>query len=468
MNKELSRFEAFLPIIFMMLLLGIGYGIFSLNPEPLLILAALFTGLIGIKNGYTWSDMESAIQDKFRMALPAILILVSIGLLIALWMAAGIIPMFIYYGIQLISPKFIIAISFIIAALISTVTGTSWGSVGTVGVALMAIASTLDANLAATAGSIIAGAYFGDKLSPLSDTTNLAPIAAGSNLYEHIKHMFWTTIPAAILSLIVYLIVGMNAKSNVYVSNEKIDVMLTYLSEHFSFNILLLIPPLLILFGALKKLPTLPIIIMSSITAAILAIIFQGAAVQDLFTIAVSGFEISYIDNVDTAPADIVRLLTQGGLASMTGVLLIAFCAFSFAGIMTAIGALDVIIETLLLIVKRVGDLILATVLSGIIMAIVTGSSYLSIIIPAEMYRKSYQKFNLKMKNLSRTTEDAGTVVVPIIPWSSAGVFMATTLGVSTIEYLPWAIVCYSGFIFAIIYGYTGIGIAYEDEKTAD
>src|SRR5699024_3253272 len=214
MNKELSLFEAFLPIIFMMLLLGIGYGVYSLSPEPLLILAALFTGLIGLKNGYTWSDMESAIQDKFRMALPAILILVSIGLLIGLWMAAGIIPMFIYYGIQLINPKFIIAISFVIAALISSVTGTSWGSVGTIGVALMAIASTLDANLAATAGAIIGGAYFGDKLSPLSDTTNLAPIAAGSKLYEHIKHMLWTTVPAAILSLIIYLIVGINTNNN--------------------------------------------------------------------------------------------------------------------------------------------------------------------------------------------------------------------------------------------------------------
>src|SRR5699024_6617124 len=251
-----------------------------------------------------------------------------------------------------------------------------------------------DANLAATAGAIIGGAYFGDKLSRLSDTTNLAPIAAGSKLYEHIKHMLWTTVPAAILSLIIYLIVGINTNNNTNVSNEKIDVMLNYLNTHFSFNLLLLIPPLLILFGALRKLPTLPVIVISSIIAAILAIIFQGAAVQDLFKIAVSGFEISYIDNVETAPANIVNLLTQGGLSSMTGVLLIAFCAFSFAGIMTAIGALDIIIETLLLIVKKVGDLILATVLSGIIMAIVTGSSYLSIIIPAEMYRKTYQKFD--------------------------------------------------------------------------
>lgn len=468
MNKKLTRFEAFLPIVFMMILLGIGYGMFSLPPEPLLILAALFTGLLGLKNGYTWSDMESAIQDKFRMALPAILILVSIGLLIGLWMASGIIPMFIYYGIQLINPKFIIAISFIVAALISTVTGTSWGSVGTIGVALMAISSTLDANLPATAGAIIAGAYFGDKLSPLSDTTNLAPIAAGSTLYEHIKHMFWTTIPAAILSLIVYFLVGLNTKENVNVSNEKIETMLNYLTDHFTFSIFLLIPPGLILFGAIKKLPTLPIIVFSSILAGLLAIIYQGTAPEDLFTIAVSGFEISYIDNIETAPSDIIELLTQGGLASMTAVLLIAFCAFSFAGIMTAIGALDVIIESLLLIVKKVGDLILATVLSGIIMAVVTGSSYLSIILPAEMYRKSFQKFNLKMKNLSRTTEDAGTVVVPIVPWSSAGVFMSTTLGVPTLQYLPWAILCYSGFIFAIIYGYTGIGISYENKKTAD
>ncbi len=464
MKRKPNLFEAFSPIIVMLLLLAIGFGVFGLNPEPLLILSSVYAGFIALRLGFSWSNMMEGIQEKVSLAMPAILILISIGILIGTWMIAGTIPMLIYYGLELINPTFIVLIAFVVSAIISIVTGTSWGSVGTVGVALMGIATGLEANLPATAGAIVAGAYFGDKLSPLSDTTNLAPIAAGSELYEHIKHMMWTTVPAAIVSMIIYLIAGISVSNDEVTAPETMSTMLTTLSTMFNWNLLLLLPPVIILFGAIKKYPTLPIIIFSSIIAAILGMFIQDFTLKDVFASAVTGFDVSMVNKTgfDSAAVipEVLDLVHQGGMQSMTSVILIAFSAFAFAGIMTKSGALEVIIEQLLKFVKRTGDLILTTVISCLTMALVTGNSYLSIIVPGEMFKDTYKLKGLAAKNLSRTLEDSGTVVVPLIPWSSAGVFMAGTLGIPTLSYAPWAVLCYVGFIFAIILGYTGIGIA--------
>ena len=464
MKRKPNLFEAFSPIVVMLLLLAIGFGVFDLNPEPLLILSSVYAGFIALRIGLSWSDMMDGIQEKVSQAMPAILILISIGILIGTWMISGTIPMLIYYGLELINPSYIVLISFVVSAIISIVTGTSWGSVGTAGVALMGIATGLDANLAATAGAIVAGAYFGDKLSPLSDTTNLAPIAAGSELYEHIKHMLWTTIPASVVAIIVYFIAGLNTTGASETESESMTAMLSTLNEMFNWNLLLLIPPIIILYGALRKYPTLPVIIFSSIVAALLGMFIQGFTLQDVFASTVTGFDVSMVSkegfDSSTVLPEVLDLIHQGGMQSMTSVILIAFSAFAFAGIMTKSGALDVIIEQLLKYVKRTGDLILSTVLSCLTMALVTGNSYLSIIVPGEMFKDTYKMKNLAAKNLSRTLEDSGTVVVPLIPWSSAGVFMAGTLGVPTLSYAPWAVLCYVGFIFAIILGYTGIGIA--------
>ena len=468
MKRKPTLFEAVLPIIIMLLFLSIGFGILKLRPEPLLILSSVFAALITLKLGYSWQEMMDGIQEKISLAMPSILILISIGILIGTWMIAGTIPMLIYYGVQMINPKYILVISFIVAAIIAVVTGTSWGAVGTVGVALIGIAPGLEANISATAGAIVAGAFFGDKLSPLSDTTILAPIAAGSELYDHIKHMLWTTIPATILSLIVYFIVGLNVESKT-IESPLAQNMVIELEQMFNWNILLLIPPIIILYGTIRKYPTLPVIIISSITAGIIAMIFQKSTIQDVFLSTVSGFNVDMVTKIQVTENDIMpevlRLVNQGGMEAMTSVVLIAFAAFVFAGIITTSGSLEVIIEALLKVVKRTGDLILATVLSCMTMALVTGNSYLSIIVPGEMYKDTYKMKKLAPKNLSRTLEDSGTVIVPLIPWSSAGVFMAATLGVPTLSYAPWAILCYTGFIFAIILGYTGIGITQLDEE---
>lgn len=464
MRKQPNLFEAFSPIVVMLLLLAIGFGVCGFSPEPLLILASVYAGFIAWRLGYTWDEMMEGIQEKIKQAMPAILILISIGILIGTWMIAGTIPMMIYYGLKIIDPTFIVLIAFVVSAIISIVTGTSWGSAGTVGVALMGIATGLGASLPATAGAVVAGAYFGDKLSPLSDTTNLAPIAAGSELYEHIRHMLWTTAPAAVISMIVYLFVGFNVSSADVSTPETMNVMLETLTAMFDWNILLLIPPVIVLYGAIRKKPTLPTIIISSIVAGIISKFIQGFSATDIFASTVSGFNVAMVNRTnfdpDTVIPEVLSLVHQGGMQSMTGVVLIAFSAFIFAGIMTKSGSLEVIIQALMKVVKRTGDLILTTVLSCITMALVTGNSYLSIIVPGETFKDTYKKNNLQAKNLSRTLEDSGTVVVPLVPWSSAGVFMAGTLGVSTLSYAPWAILCYIGFIFAIILGYTGIGIA--------
>ena len=355
MKRKPNLFEAFSPIVVMLLLLAIGFGVFDLNPEPLLILSSVYAGFIALKIGLSWSDMMDGIQEKVSQAMPAILILISIGILIGTWMISGTIPMLIYYGLELINPTFIVLIAFVVSAIISVVTGTSWGSAGTVGVALMGIATGLDANLPATAGAIVAGAYFGDKLSPLSDTTNLAPIAAGSELYEHIKHMLWTTIPASIVAMIVYLIAGFNTSASGAESETMIG-MLTTLNEMFNWNILLLIPPIIILYGALRKYPTLPVIIFSSIVATLLGIFIQGFTIQDVFASTVTGFDVSMVNkdgfNTSSVMPEVLDLIHQGGMQSMTSVILIAFSAFAFAGIMTKSGALDVIIEQLLKFVR--------------------------------------------------------------------------------------------------------------------
>ncbi|MFT9495999.1 Na+/H+ antiporter NhaC [Anaerosolibacter sp.] len=469
MKRKLSFAEAILPILVMLVLLGFGYGFKQWKAEPLLLVAAAVAAFVAKRAGVTWEEMMEGIVEKLAKSMPATLILITVGLLIGTWMISGTIPMMIYYGVQIINPKFILIAAFLVTAVVSTFTGTSWGSVGTVGVALMGIASGLGVSLPATAGAVVAGSYFGDKLSPLSDTTNLAPIAAGSELYEHIKHMLYTTIPAFIISLIVYGLVGVNSTSVAVDNPEKVQIMLQTLDTIFNWNLLLLIPPVIVIYGSVAKKPTIPTMLGSSFVAALMGVFMQGFTFKDALNSMVGGFNVSMVQIEGFDPTTVIwevtRLINRGGMNSMMGTVLIAFCAFAFAGIVSKAGCLEVILERLVKSIKSTGGIIAATVASCITMALVTGSSYLSILIPGELFAETYKAKGLHAKNLSRTLEDSGTVVVPLVPWSMAGVYMASTLGVPVIEYAPWAFLCYLGFITAIIYGFTGFGIAKIDDS---
>lgn len=427
-------------------------------------MVAAIAAFIAFRVGVTWDEMMDEICTKIAKGMPAILILVCVGAMVGTWMAAGTIPLMIYYGVQIVNPKFMLVTAFLIEAVVSVVTGTSWGSVATMGVALMGIASALGVSLPATAGACIAGSYFGDKMSPLSDTTNLAPIAAGSTLYEHIGHMFYTTVPETIVSLVVYAIAGMNANVTADITSDTVTTLLDQLSSMYSWNLLVIIPVLIVLGGSLLQKPTIPVMLLSTFVAGVEGIFIQHVELGDVLKATVNGFNVSMIHragfDTETCSEAVTKLLNRGGMNGIMSTTLLVFCAFCFAGIMSKAGCLDVVLQKILSVAKSTGALITATVAACITMALTTGNSYLSILIPGEMFRDAYKERGLAAKNLSRTLEDAGTVVVPLIPWSAAGAYMASTLGVETLDYLPWAILCYTGWIFAIIWGFTGFGIA--------
>ncbi len=461
LHKKPSLLLSLVPLMTMALFLGIGYGVFQIRAEVLLLASAAIAGLIALSLGYSWKEMEQGIVESVKRALPAMLIVICVGLLIGSWLAAGTIPMLVYYGLELVSAPYFLITASVVCSMVSLFTGTSWGTVGTIGIAFMGIANGLGIPAGPAAGAIITGAYFGDKLSPFSDTTNLAPIAARSNLFDHIRHTVWTTGPAWIIGLVIYFILGFQYRDQT-IPHEQITLLQTTLQQTFTFHILLLLPPVMVLYFAVRKKPTIPGMMAASFVASVLAIWIQNGPVSGVLNAMAIGYE------ADTGVAAMDTLLSRGGMMSMMDVTLVAFCAFAFAGIVQRAGMLDVILDHLLRLVKGVGSLIASASLSSVIVAFITGSSFLSIIIPGELFAPAFRNRSLAAKNLSRTTEDSGTVVVPLVPWSMAGVYMAGTLGVPTLVYAKWCFMCYLGIGFALLYAYTGFAIAprIRDDET--
>ncbi len=462
-KKQPTFFLAVLPILAMILLLGIGYAVLGLSAEVLMLVSAAVAAVIAVYLGYTWDDIMDSIVGKLSKTMPAIFILIIVGFLIGTWMIGGTIPMMVYYGLKIINPSFLVVTAFLVTAVVSICTGTSWGSAGTIGVALMGIASGLGAPLPIVAGAVVSGAYFGDKMSPLSDTTNLAPIAAGSKLYDHISHMLWTTGPGFIICCIVYTIVGMNMGLSSGDTPEKVTAILNTLDQIFSFNPLIILPVIIVLWGSLAKKPTIPVMLISSAVAIFNGIVFQGFKAADCFSAAINGFSLDmiHIEGFDAANliSDIPTLLERGGMLSMLNTVLIAFCAYGFAGTLAVTGSLDIVLDRIMKSVKSTFGLVLSTIISCLTAVCVTCNGQLSILIPGEMFHKTYVKRGLEPRNLSRTLEDSATVTETLVPWTAAGVYMATTLGVPTLQYVPWAILNYTGMIFALIWAATGIGI---------
>lgn len=462
-KKQPTFFLAVLPILAMILLLGIGYAVLGLSAEVLMLISAAVAAVIAVYLGYTWDDIMDSIVGKLSKTMPAIFILIIVGFLIGTWMIGGTIPMMVYFGLKIINPSFLVVTAFLVTAIVSICTGTSWGSAGTIGVALMGIASGLGAPLPIVAGAVVSGAYFGDKMSPLSDTTNLAPIAAGSKLYDHIAHMLWTTGPGFIICCVVYTIMGMNMGLSSGNTPEKVTTILSTLDQIFSFNPLIILPVIIVLWGSLTKKPTIPVMLISSAVAIFNGIVFQGFKAADCFSAAINGFSLDMIHMEGFEAADLISdiptLLERGGMLSMLNTVLIAFCAYGFAGTLAVTGSLDIVLDRIMKSVKSTFGLVFSTIISCLTSVCVTCNGQLSILIPGEMFHKTYVKRGLEPRNLSRTLEDSATVTETLVPWTAAGVYMATTLGVPTLQYAPWAILNYTGMIFALIWAATGIGI---------
>ncbi|ETS33650.1 Na+/H+ antiporter NhaC [Photorhabdus temperata] len=463
-KKKLNLGLAILPIIAMLLLLIIGYGQLGLRIESLLLISAGIAAALAYWQGYRWNDIIDSIVAKLTKAMPVIIILICVGGLIGTWMISGTIPYMVYWGLKLINPQYILITAFFITSVISICTGTSWGATGTVGVALMGVATGLDVPLAAAAGAVVSGAYFGDKISPLSDSTNFAAIVTDTDLYSHIQHLMYTTIPSFILAAIVYLIAGHTGSVGSVATPEKVTDIIQSLESLYHFNLLLILPPILVLWGAITKRPVIPVMLAACALAIAIGIGLQGFTLKQGLNALIDGFNLSMFSeqghNITGVVSDVPRLLNRGGMFSMMSTILLVFCAFSFAGTLALTGALTLIINRLLQAVHTTGQLIAATVATTILVTGATCDGKLALLIPAELFKGAYRRMGLDNKNLSRTIEDACTVIEPLIPWTAAGIYMATTLGVSTLELLPWAIQCYAAVFFALIYGFTGFGIA--------
>lgn len=453
--------EAMLVLVGFAVIVAVGYIGFGLRVEPLMCLAAVLAGIIAYRCGFTYGQMEEGMCKKVYQAAPAMFIIWTTGMVMAAMMYSGSIPMVIYYGLQVINPQYLYLCAFLVCCIMSVITGTSWGSAGTIGLAMFGVAQGLGVDPVITVAAVISGAIFGDKLSPLSETTNLAPLCAGTTLYEHIGSMLYTTIPTAVVAGAVYFFAGTRLDvANEGLPQTAIDMMKN-LDAIFEWNILLLLPFVIILASALLKLPPVP-----SLFAAAVVSLLLGAGVQgfDLVTGAkslIDGFTAESIFG-GALDADVVTLLNRGGMKSMVGVIVILFCGYTFIGVISATGILDIAVKPILKMINGRVSLIFATLVTDLIVLLCSGSSYPAHIVAGEMYKKKYIELGLDLKVLSRSMEDVGTMLAPLVPWGSSGAFYMATFGIAIFGadgYALWAINTWFTPVMAMICAITGFGM---------
>ncbi len=450
--------HALLPVLLMIFFLG--FNIFKYNGSPHLPLVggAVVASLMGLHLGYSWKEIEKGIVNGIFIALQACLILMVIGVLIGAWIAGGIVPTMIYYGLKILSPSIFLLATTVICALVSLATGSSWSTAGTVGVALVGVGQGLGIPLPMVAGAIISGSYFGDKMSPLSDTTNLAPAVAGSELFSHIRHMIYTTGPSLLIALTLYGLLGLRY-SHGNLRHENIDLILNTIHTHFNTSPIMLLPVALVIFMVVFRIPALPALLANAALGGIFALVFQKTDLGAVMNAAQNG----YVSESGVAAVD--ALLSRGGMESMMSTVALIICALSFGGVMERTGMLNVIGEAVLKRAKSTGSLVTSTVLTAIGMNIIAPDQYLSIVVPGRMYREAYRKARLKPKNLSRALEDGGTLSSSLIPWNTGGAYMWATLGVYPFAYLPFAFLNIINPIISIILGYTGWTMDMEESE---
>ncbi len=456
--RSIPLLIAIIPVLCLIITLYISIAVFEQTPHLPLIFSSALAALVAMMYKFKWEEIQKGIINAISAAMGAILILMIIGLMIGTWIISGIVPSMIYYGLKLLSPGIFLAATLIICSIVSLGTGSSWSTAGTIGVALIGVGSGLGIPIPMVGGAIISGAYFGDKMSPLSDTTNLAPAIAGADLFDHIGHMVYTTGPAYVITIILYIIIGTQFSSNT-LDTQGIEEIFTTIDSTFFIHPVLLIPPCLVIVMVIKKIPPLPALIGGTFIGIIFALIFQSTSIVSVLNVAFSG----YVS--ETGHIFVDNLLSRGGLMSMMETVALILCALTFGGIMETTGMLEAIAGAVLKKVKRTGSLITTTILSCIGMNIIACDQYMAIVIPGRMYKKEFDKRNLEPKNLSRCLEDSGTLTSSLIPWNSGGAFMYATLGINPLLYLPYAFLNLLTPLISIFYGYTGITITKKKDE---
>lgn len=457
MKKTLSTVKA---VVLIAVSIAIIFGgIVFIDAESTIVLLAAGTAVIilSLVWGVRWEELERDILNNLRAMFIPILILLAVGLMIGVWMLSGTIPVIIYYGLLLIKPSVFLFVACLACALMSVMAGTSWGTIGTIGVAFMGVSAGLDIPLQYTAGAVVVGAIFGDKMSPLSDTTVMAAAVTDVKLVDHIKHMLYTTVPGLVISLIVFLVLGFQYSGQI--EDERITSILTTLETNFNLNPLLLLPPVVILILIYRNKPTLPVFGVGILLGGLLAAFFQGNGLAEIAAALNDGYTASTeVEIVDS-------MLQRGGLSSMLGTVALLIAAAIFGSPLRTAGVIDVILNGIQKVVNTGKGIMLSSLSLHAFLFIITGSYYVTFAVLGPMMKSMYDKYGLHRKNFSRTLEDSGTALAPLIPWSVTGAFIAGTLGVPVVQYAPFAPMLYLGIVFAVIYIMTGFGIAKADAQ---
>ncbi len=483
-NPRLSLPLALTPILFLVALLACSVYLFGADSsyganQIVLVLATCVAALVGHFTGVPWRDSQEGIIDGIGVGLGPTLILLSVGMLIGTWILSGTVPAMIYYGVEVLEPSIFYAASAAICAIVAISIGSSWTVAGTLGIGLMGIAGSFDLSPAITAGAIVSGAYFGDKLSPMSDTTNLAAAATGVDLFDHIRHMLWTTIPSFLITLVIFALIG----SPDAATPEEIAELQASIKQEFHISLYLLLPLLLMLVLVYKRFPAYPAIIISALVGALFALLFQPEVVRKLAGdsgsigegfLLMKGIWISLFNGYtsDSGNEFLDALLSKGGMSSMLNTVWLIICALGFGGVLERTGILRYLLTLALKGVHSAKSLITTTVFTCISANILAADQFIAVALPGRMYKDEYQRFGLSRLNLSRTLEDSATLTSALIPWNTCGAYMSATLGVATFSYAPFAFFNLLCPVIAIVYAFGNIALKPDEnsvtEDTAD
>jgi len=466
-----SFFESIFPIIFLVILLSINVSIFkddalSGSIQIVLILSSAVASLVAMRLGFKWKDIQKGIVKSIDSSLPSILILFLVGSLAGSWMLSGIVPAMIYYGIQILNPKIFLFAACIISIIVSMATGSSWTTTATIGIALIGIGKALNISEGLIAGSILSGAYFGDKMSPLSDTTNLAPAVAGGNLFSHIRYLMYTTLPSIGICLIIFILMGLTNVNDIDLNNT--EIILSSISDKFYISPVLFVVPLVVILLIYKKVQAVPSLFIGVFLGSIFALIFQTNLVYEISQTGDSGWTSLFVGTMKslygtitiTTSSDMVNeLLTSSGMYGMLGTIWLIISAMIFGGVMEKAGFLNSIAAIILKKVNSTGSLVTSTAGSCIFFNLTASDQYMSIVVPGRMFSTIYKNKNLAPENLSRTLEDSGTVTSVLVPWNTCGAYHASVLNVATLTYLPYCFFSLISPIMTILVAYFRIKI---------
>ncbi|MCO4798454.1 MAG: sodium:proton antiporter [Colwelliaceae bacterium] len=456
------------PVIYGLVFRPLFFGQTPL-PLELVFLCASILAMVQLSFlKFSWHDIQYSVSDKISKAIPTLLLLFAIGLLVGSWIISGTIPMLVAYGLKLIRPDYIFIFAFIVPIFFSLCTGTSWGSIATIGLVIITVANVINADLAIVTGAIVGGAYFGDKLSPLSDTTNIAAISVEIDVYEHIQSMFYSTLPAALLAGGAFLILGFIYPPQIQVNDlGVIQSTLNSIETLFHFNVLLLLPPVIIFYGSFKRMSPLPVLIVSTFSACCLSFLIQDYSFDNIIQTLYKGFDVNMarLNSPDALPESIATLFNRGGLYALSEPIIITLLVFIYVGIIDQIQAMPTLINSLFRGIKKTSTLIASSLVASGLTNAMTSSQYANSFIVGEAFAKKYDEFNVPRKVLSRSLEDTGTMLESLIPWSTTAVFVYATLGVSVLDYWHWQLLSLINILLAFIFAFTGFGCFHKSIK---